>query len=135
MLGQAGHGHDRAADDDDEARACRQAHFAHVEREIFRRAEQAGVVAERILRLGDADRQLAIAHRLELVEHLFGRGGVADAAGMVNFLRHGFDLVGKRRVEAVGELDRRHGGFGFDHAEHRPGQRLAALTAFGEHFG
>ena len=61
VLGQAGHRHDAATDDDHEARTGGEPHLADVEGEALRCTGQLGVVAEGLLRLGDADRQAAVA--------------------------------------------------------------------------
>src|SRR6187549_3134528 len=48
-LGQARHGHDLAADRDDEPRACGQPHLAHRHRVVGRRAELRRVGGKRVL--------------------------------------------------------------------------------------
>ena len=74
VLGQAGHRHDAAADNDHKARTGAQTHLAHIQRVALGRTRQLGVVAEGILRFGNADRQLAITQRGQLVQRLFCGG-------------------------------------------------------------
>jgi len=50
VLGQAGHRHDAAADNDHKARTGAQTHLAHIQRVTLGRTRQLGVVAEGILR-------------------------------------------------------------------------------------
>ena len=57
VLGQTGHRHDAAADNDHKARTGAQTHLAHIQRVTLGRTRQLGVVAEGILRFGNADRQ------------------------------------------------------------------------------
>lgn len=71
VLGQAGHRHDAAADNDHKACTGAQTHLAHIQRVTLGRTRQLGVVAEGILRFGNADRQLAITQRGQLVQRLF----------------------------------------------------------------
>ena len=71
VLGQAGHRHDAAADNDHKARTGAQTHLAHIQRVTLGRTRQLGVVAEGILRFGNADRQLAITQRGQLVQRFF----------------------------------------------------------------
>ena len=84
VLGQAGHRHDAAADNDHKARTGAQTHLAHIQRVTLGRTRQLGVVAEGILRFGNADRQLAITQRGQLVQCLFCGGGVAYAVRAVD---------------------------------------------------
>ena len=129
-LRQARHGHDLTADRHDELGAGREPHLAHRNREAGRRALGVRVGRERILRLGDADRQLAEAHLfpgLELVLHRLVGGGVV---GAIDFLGDGADLLEQRhvvgieqlqvRLALVDDLDHRLGDVGRALAAHRP---------------
>jgi hypothetical protein len=58
--------HDLAADRHDELGAGREPHLAHRNGEACRRALGVGTGSEAVLRLGDADRQLAVAHALDI---------------------------------------------------------------------
>src|SRR5438128_6983674 len=86
-LGQARHGYDLTADDDDEAGAGREPHLAHRHGVAGRRAAQVGVGREGVLGLGHADRQVAVAGLFP------GMQLVADR------------LVGDRLVAAIDALD------------------------------
>src|SRR5262245_35178418 len=69
-LWKARHGHDLAADRHNELRASRETHFSHIDRVIGWRSLGVGIGRERILGLGNANRQFAITHffpALELV--------------------------------------------------------------------
>jgi hypothetical protein len=111
---QARHGHDLAADRDDEAGAGRQPHLAHRHRSpvgaprLFgsARRRRFGSVEKGILRLGHADRQVAVAllfPLLQLVAHLLvGHHlvGAVDALGDRLDLLEQRHLVGIERREA-----------------------------------
>ncbi len=71
VLGQAGHRHDAAADHDHESGTGRESNLTHIQRKALGRTGQLGIVAEGILRFGDADRQIAVALRGQLVQRLF----------------------------------------------------------------
>ena len=103
-----------------------------MQREVFRRGDQLGVVAEGILRLGDAHRQLAVAHGGQLVQRFLRRGAVGNIARMVDLFGDGLDLLRQRGVQLVGVAQ-----FGavVQNREHGLGQGLAAFAAFGEHLG
>ena len=129
MLGQAGHRHDAAADNDHKARTGAQTHLAHIQRVTLGRTRQLGVVAEGILRFGNADRQLAITQRGQLVQRLFCGSGVAYAARAVDLRGDGLDLIRQRRVQLVGVL---HLGAVVQDGQHGLGQCFAALAALGK---
>ena len=93
MLGKAGHRHNAAADDDHKPSTGGKAHFAYIHFKAGGGAGQLGVIAERILRFGNADRQLAITQRGQLVQRLFCGGGVAYAACAVDLRGDGLDLI------------------------------------------
>ena len=78
---QARHCHDVAAQHDDKARARRNFQFAHGDAEIRRATEFRGVVAQRVLRFGNANRQVPETAPFN-VGKLFLRGG-----GEVNSVR------------------------------------------------
>ena len=61
LLGQAGHGHNVAADDHHETGTGGKADFPHLHGKAGGRTGQLGVIAETVLGLGDADRQVAVA--------------------------------------------------------------------------
>ncbi len=101
---QARHGHDLTADRHDEFRAGREPHFANRNVEAGGRALGVRIGRERVLRLGDADGQLAEAHlfpRLELILHRLVGGCVV---GAVDFLRDGADLLEQRHVVGIEQL-------------------------------
>jgi hypothetical protein len=64
-LGQARHGHDLAAHQDDELRAGGKPDFADIDLMVGRRAAQICVGRERILGLGDTDGIVAVAALLK----------------------------------------------------------------------
>src|SRR3546814_17349340 len=76
--GQAGHGHDLAADDDEEFGAGGEADLADRHDMDFRRDLEVGVGREAVLSFGDADRKTAVSGLLvdvEMIEDPHVRGG------------------------------------------------------------
>src|ERR1041385_2641477 len=67
LLGQAGHAQDLSGDGDHEPGAGRELDLAHRDQEILRTTEQGRIVGQRLLRLGDAHRELAEPELLQLV--------------------------------------------------------------------
>ena len=89
-----------------------------------------GIGRERILRLGDADRQLAEAHLfpgLELILHRFVGGGVVGAVNLLGDRAHLFEqrhLVGIKELQVrfalIDDLDHGARDVGRALAAHRP---------------
>src|SRR5690348_5882275 len=94
---QARHGHDRAAQRNDEAGAGREAHVADGQGEVLRRTDEIGIGGEAVLRLGHADRQVAVTVHLELRQLALGFGGDGNVPGAVDLARDGEDLAFQRR--------------------------------------
>ena len=95
-LRQAGHGHDVAADHDDELGAGGEPHLAHVDHVVRRRAAQPRVGGERVLGLGHAHRVVAVAVVLQLLDLGAHLGVRRDLGGAVDLLRDLVDLVPER---------------------------------------
>ena len=129
-LGQAGHGHDAAADDHHKAGAGSQTDLPDIHAEAGGGSLEGGVVAEAVLGLGDADREIAVAHGGQLVQGLGGGGGVVHPVGAVDLAGHSLDLLPERGLQGIGELD----GTVLQNGQDSLGQGLAALAALGEHF-
>ena len=72
---------------------------------VLRCGQQLGVIAERILRFGNADRQPAIAHLGILRQRFFGSSGKFDPIGTVDLFGDRLDLLLQALVQAVGEPD------------------------------
>ena len=70
-----------------------------------RRAAGCGVGGERVLRLGDADRVVAVAIRLQLVELAFDFRIGRNIGGTVNFRRDGFDFLPQGLFLVVDETE------------------------------
>jgi len=85
-LGQPRHGHDVAADHDDEFRARSEAHLAHVYDVIRRRGAQLRISRERILGLRHAHRVVAVAVLLQLLDLSRDLGVRRDLARAVDLL-------------------------------------------------
>src|SRR3546814_19315184 len=98
-----------------------------------RLAEQVGVGREAVLRLGHADREVAVALALpllELVAHLL----VGDRAGSaVDLLADGVDLVEQRQLLVVERLE--VGGAAVGQSDHLLGQLFGALGALAPEIG
>src|SRR6266849_8657382 len=103
-LGQAVHGHDVTADRDNELRAGRQPDLAHRHDVIAGRALGVGIGREAELGLGDADRYLAKAHRLELRELVAHGLGHVDVLGAVDLAGDGADFLQQRHVVGIEQL-------------------------------
>src|SRR6185437_3790405 len=122
-LRQARHGHDVAADHDDELGTGGQADFADVHYVVRGRTAKLRVGGEGVLRLRDADRVVTVAALLQLLDlraHLAVGG---DIRGVIDLRRDGLHLVPQRQglfvheVEVVGLLAQPHNLFGhFDRA-------------------
>src|SRR6056297_3101134 len=119
---QARHGHDLAADNHNETGPRAEAHFAHRDGMPGRRAAQRRIGREAVLRLGHADRQVAIAlifPEPQLVADLLvGQNlvGAVDALGDALDLLEEAELVlverGELRGAAVGHLGDLRGQLG-----------------------
>ncbi len=104
---QSRHGHDVAHQHDDEARARAQADLADRRDMAARRAEQGRVGGKRILRLGDADRQIAVSGRLQFVELRADASVGGDVGGAVDLARDDARLLPQRRRVGVERAKRR----------------------------
>ena len=93
--------------DDDEFRAGRQPHLAHVDRVAARRAARARVGRERILRLRDADGVVPVAVRLQLLDLLLDLRVRRDVRGAVDLRGDRLDLVPQRLLLVVHEAELR----------------------------
>ena len=98
-----------------------------------RRAAQVRIGRERILRLGHADRQLAVALRFPLPELLAHRLFGDHLACMVDRLGDGLDLVEQRHLVGIERRELRLAGFGqFHHLVRQildPGRALRPVLA------
>src|SRR5882672_1952541 len=104
-LGQAGHGHDVPADHHDELGARREAHLAYVEDVVRGRRAQLRIRRERVLRLRDAYRVMAVAVLLQLLDLAAHLGVGRDLARAVDLLSDLVDLVPEGILLFVDELE------------------------------
>mmetsp|Transcript_44342 Transcript_44342/g.73591 ORF Transcript_44342/g.73591 Transcript_44342/m.73591 type:complete len:668 (-) Transcript_44342:90-2093(-) len=127
--GQAGDGHDVPRQRVQEARAHRGPHVPHVHLEPRGHALGGGVAGERVLRLGDADGQAAVAGALvgrQLGLGLLGERGTVRA---VDVRRHLDDLLLQPQLQRVEEAEALGGRGQRAGRHHRLGQGLGALAA------
>jgi hypothetical protein len=82
--GRPGHPHDVAADRDQEPGAGRDLDLAHGEREALGPAEQPGLLGERVLGLGHADRQVRQPELGDRPQIGLGLGGQVHVTEMVD---------------------------------------------------
>src|SRR6185436_14621163 len=128
-LGKAWHGHDVTADHHNEFRPRRKPDLTYGYYVVRRRTFQIGIGGERILGLGHADREFAVALRLigpELVAH---RLVSHDIIGAVDFPGNGLDLVPQGQFIAVNWFELHRASVG--KFRHVLCERLGTLAAFG----
>src|SRR5579859_4776966 len=101
VAGQPRHGHDFPRDGAQKTGAGIRAHLAHHHREARRAAFQRGVVRERILRLGHADRQPVQAKLGVEPDLALCLGQVLDAVRTVHGRGDRGDLVLDRRLQRI----------------------------------
>ena len=75
MFWKAGHGHDLAGQNDDEASTCRNLHFPYMQSESRRSAQLGGIITEGSRGLGNAYRHMAKAHVFDMLQFLFHAAG------------------------------------------------------------
>ena len=92
FLGKSWHGHDVAADGDDEPRPGEETRLVDVQREPRRAAALLRIVRKRVRCLGDDDRQVAEALFLVAGQAILGFLRVGDAPGAVEPARSLFLL-------------------------------------------
>ena len=114
---------------DDEAGAGRDHHVAQRHVEVLRAAHQDRIGGERILRLGHADRQVAEAGFLQLVELVAELLVGQHVGGAVDFAADDAHLLPERA--GVGIEQREVGLRVLDHVDHGAGQFLGALRRRG----
>lgn len=99
-FGQAGHRHNVAGVYHHESRARAYLRLANVDLVVSRAAEDFGVVRERVLRLGYADRQIPETQRLDLLNLTKSGRGEIRAVRAVELPRHGLHLLLDRKLHS-----------------------------------
>ena len=98
-LGQAGHGHNAAHNNNNEAGTCRQANVTNIHGKAFRCSQQGGIITEGILGLCNAYRQVAVAQLFDFGQCLLSGSAPAYILCTVNLLSNGENLVCRSDLE------------------------------------
>ena len=128
-LWQSGHGHDIAANGDNELGARREPDFANGDDVMFRSAFPIRIGCEAVLSLRDADGEMAVTLVLQFPEAIANFLIADDVVGLIYFTRNGLRFFPKRHIVGIKWLELRR--LRLDRLDHRFSQLSGALATPG----